>query len=379
MEDAKTFLIRSNDYDYKKIINNYQLHDAIDKGKKKRFQSLVALNKRYKPTVEHMKELVIDRENKRVTQVKKELKDKEKKIRQNKEFLATSGNEILKIKKIRDQRERNALLQHDLVLESFEKKRLQEAERTESKLREFEENFYEKRKTRNNDYNEKLRKSYEEHERNLRVRDEKYEQLIKERDDKYFEKYTKAYWIKKNRQSQVKQKKNDHLKHLEQIKEMREEQERLYQKKLKKYQKKLNDMTKRKEQLEQKKKDDMEKFAQIQRDKLDKVKENLNENKEQGNVEREAILDYQREYVVNRANNKDPAYELKRANARENVTLADMEMYRKMGQFNKDISQIQDKSMLKLSAEQRKEVYRNLLREEAEKKKKEEEDKKYAK
>ena len=50
-----------------------------------------------------------------------------------------------------------------------------------------------------------------------------------------------------------------------------------------------------------------------------------------------------------------------------------------MGQFNKDISQIQDKSMLKLSAEQRKEVYRNLLREEAEKKKKEEEDKKYAK
>ena len=160
---------------------------------------------------------------------------------------------------------------------------------------------------------------------------------------------------------------------------MREEQERLYQKKLKKYQKKLNDMTKRKEQLEQKKKDDMEKFAQIQREKLDKVKENLNENKEQGNVEREAILDYQREYVVNRANNKDSAYELKRANARENVTLADMEMYRKMGQFNKDISQIQDKSMLKLSAEQRKEVYRNLLREEAEKKKKEEEDKKYAK
>ena len=226
MEDAKTFLIRSNDYDYKKIINNYQLHDAIDKGKKKRFQSLVALNKRYKPTVEHMKELVIDRENKRVTQVKKELKDKEKKIRQNKEFLATSGNEILKIKKIRDQRERNALLQHDLVLESFEKKRLQEAERTESKLREFEENFYEKRKTRNNDYNEKLRKSYEEHERNLRVRDEKYEQLIKERDDKYFEKYTKAYWIKKNRQSQVKQKKNKHLKHIEQKKKMREEQEK---------------------------------------------------------------------------------------------------------------------------------------------------------
>ena len=38
MEEAKLILERSNEYDYKKIINNYQLHDAIDKGKKKRFQ-----------------------------------------------------------------------------------------------------------------------------------------------------------------------------------------------------------------------------------------------------------------------------------------------------------------------------------------------------
>ena len=122
MEEAKLILERSNEYDYKKIINNYQLHDAIDKGKKKRFQSLVALNKRYKPTVEHMKELVIDRENKRVNEVKKEIREREKKILKNKEFLATKGNEILKIKKIRDEREKNALIKHDVVLESFEKK-----------------------------------------------------------------------------------------------------------------------------------------------------------------------------------------------------------------------------------------------------------------
>ena len=50
-----------------------------------------------------------------------------------------------------------------------------------------------------------------------------------------------------------------------------------------------------------------------------------------------------------------------------------------MGQFNKDIRRIQDKSMLKLSNEKRKEVYKNLLREEAERKKKEEEDKKFQK
>ena len=40
MEEAKINLERSNEYDYKKIINNYQLHDAIDKGKKKKISIL---------------------------------------------------------------------------------------------------------------------------------------------------------------------------------------------------------------------------------------------------------------------------------------------------------------------------------------------------
>ena len=88
-----------------------------------------------------MKEIVIDRENKRVNEVKKEIREREKKILKNKEFLSTNGNEILKIKKIRDEREKNALLKHYVVLESFEKKRLKEAERTENKLKEFEENY----------------------------------------------------------------------------------------------------------------------------------------------------------------------------------------------------------------------------------------------
>ena len=379
MEIAKINLQKSNEYDYKKIINNYQLHDAIDKGKKKRFQSLVSLNKRYKPTVEHMKEVVIDRENKRVTQVKKEIKDREKKIQQNKEYLSKEGNDILKIKKIRDKREKNALIQHDLVLEGYEKKRLKEAERTENKLKEYEDNLNEKRRARNEDYNEKLRKSYQEHEKNLKIRDEKYEQMIKERDDKFFEKYTNAYWSKKNRANQRREKKNNHLKHLEQIREMREEQEKLYMKKLKKFQKKLNDVAKRKEEIEQRRKDEIEKFARTQKEKFDRVQDNLLTFKEEDNEDREAVLDYQREYVINKAMNKDIGMELRKANARDNVILADMEMYKMMGKFNKDINKIQDQSMLKLSDNKRKQMYKDLLREEAERKKKEEEDKKFQK
>ena len=379
MEIAKQNLQKSNEYDYKKIINDYQLHDAIDKGKKKRFQSLVSLNKRYKPTVEHMKEVVIERENKRVTQVKKEIKEKEKKIQHNKEYLAKEGNDILKIKKIRDKREKNALIQHDIVLEGYEKKRLKEAERTENKLKEYEDNLNEKRRARNEDYNEKLRKSYQEHEKNLKIRDERYEQMIKERDDKFFEKYTNAYWSKKNRANQRREKKNNHLRHLEQIREMREEQEKLYMKKIKKFQKKLNDVAKRKEEIEQKRKDEMEKLARTQKEKFERVQDNLLTFKEEDDEDREAVLDYQRELVINKANNKDIAMELRKANAREKVILADMEMYKMMGKFNKDINKIQDQSMLKLSNNRRKQMYKDLLREEAEKKKKEEEDKKFQK
>ena len=379
MEIAKINLQKSNEYDYKKIINHYQLHDAIDKGKKKRFQSLVSLNKRYKPTVEHMKEVVIDRENKRVTQVKKEIKDREKKIQQNKEYLSKEGNDILKIKKIRDKREKNALIQHDLVLEGYEKKRLKEAERTENRLKEYEDNLNEKRRARNEGYNEKLKKSYQEHEKNLKIRDEKYEQMIKERDDKFFEKYTNAYWSKKNRANQRREKKNNHLKHLEQIREMREEQDKLYMKKLKKFQKKLNDVAKRKEEIEQRRKDEIEKFARTQKEKFDRVQDNLLTFKEEDNEDREAVLDYQREYVINKAVNKDIGMELRKANARDNVILADMEMYKMMGKFNKDINKIQDQSMLKLSDNKRKQMYKDLLREEAERKKKEEEDKKFQK
>jgi hypothetical protein len=326
-----------------------------------------------------MKEVVIDRENKRVTQVKKEIKDREKKIQQNKEYLSKEGNDILKIKKIRDKREKNALIQHDLVLEGYEKKRLKEAERTENRLKEYEDNLNEKRRARNEGYNEKLKKSYQEHEKNLKIRDEKYEQMIKERDDKFFEKYTNAYWSKKNRANQRREKKNNHLKHLEQIREMREEQDKLYMKKLKKFQKKLNDVAKRKEEIEQRRKDEIEKFARTQKEKFERVQDNLLTYKEEDDEDREAVLDYQREYVINKAMNKDIGMELRKANARDNVILADMEMYKMMGKFNKDINKIQNESMLKLSDNRRKQMYKDLLREEAERKKKEEEDKKFQK
>ena len=71
----------------------------------------------------------------------------------------------------------------------------------------------------------KLRQSKECHEKNLEIRDERYEQQIKERDEKAFEKYTKNYWLKKERAQKKKEDKNKELKHLEAIKELQEQNE----------------------------------------------------------------------------------------------------------------------------------------------------------
>ncbi len=322
-----------------------------------------------------MREVVIDRENKRVNQVKKELKEKEKKINKNKKYFATEGNVIKKIRKIRDEKEKKALEQHEEILEEYEKKRLNEARRTENKLKEFSNNLNEIKRKRNLSYNDKLLKSFIEHEKNLKIRDEKYEQLIKERDDKYFQKYTQAYWSHRVKANSLKQQKNNREKHFEQVKEMKDEQDKMYLKKIKKFQKKLNEMEKRKHQIELNKKEAGQKLHKFQLEKFERIKDNLQMNKEENEEFRDNVLEYQREFIFNRPIKKDDAIEVKKNNARETIVLDNLERDKKIFQFNKDIYKIQEQSMLKLSNEKRRIMYNNLLKEEAERKKKELEDK----
>ena len=50
----------------------------------------------------------------------------------------------------------------------------------------------------------------------------------------------------------------------------------------------------------------------------------------------------------------------------------------KMNEFNKEINKIKDKSIMKKSYEQRKQIYYDMLKEETERKKREEEEKQHA-
>ena len=57
------------------------------------------------------------------------------------------------------------------------------------------------------------------------------------------------------------------------------------------------------------------------------------------------------------------------------IVISQLELNRKMNQFNKDINKLKDESILKKSQEQRKKMYQDLLKAEADRKRKEEEDK----
>lgn len=375
MELAKSDLKKQNDYEYNKMIEDFQLKDSIVKERKKRFKNLVDLNKRYPTQVNSMRETVRYTEEMRMKKMKKELNDKQQRYEEQREQIRSQNEEAnLKNKKLRENREENIRKNFNKAKEKQEEKRLEEAKRTQNKLKEYTENSEDKRLERQKQYVAKLRQSQEFHEKNLKIRDEKYEQQIKERDEKAFEKYTKNYWLKKERAQKKKEDKNKELKHLEAIKELQEQNEEERMKKQKAYIKKLNDMTTKRLRLEEKRQIEYENIINEQKQKFAKTKINLENYKKTDELIRQNILEYQRALVF-RGLDKDQATSLKRSNARENIILSQMEMGRKLNQFNREMNKLKDESILKKSFDQRRQIYKDLLKAEAEKKKKEEEEK----
>lgn len=375
MELAKSDLKKQNDYEYNKMIEDFQLKDSIVKERKKRFKNLVDLNKRYPTQVNSMRETVRYTEEMRMKKMKKELNDKQQRYEEQREQIRSQNEEAnLKNKKLRENREENIRKNFNKAKEKQEEKRLEEAKRTQNRLKEYTENSEDKRLERQKQYVAKLRQSQEFHEKNLKIRDEKYEQQIKERDEKAFEKYTKNYWLKKERAQKKKEDKNKELKHLEAIKELQEQNEEERMKKQKAYIKKLNDMTTKRLRLEEKRQIEYENIINEQKQKFAKTKINLENYKKTDELIRQNILEYQRALVF-RGLDKDQATSLKRSNARENIILSQMEMGRKLNQFNREMNKLKDESILKKSFDQRRQIYKDLLKAEAEKKKKEEEEK----
>ena len=140
---------------------------------------------------------------------------------------------------------------------------------------------------------------------------------------------------------------------------------------------KLDDMVNKKKLFEQKKHLEYANFIKAQKEKFQNVKRNLIKSREQSVQAREEILRLHREanarYLSRTINFR--CRSVKGSNHRVNYQ-QNIEM--KMNEFNKEINKIKDKSIMKKSYEQRKQIYYDMLKEETERKKREEEEKQHA-
>ena len=377
MTNAKNDLIHVNDYDYGKIIKNFQLEEQIKKDKKRRFKDLIETNRKWRPTVNQMRETVRENEIKKIKYALDYHNKKNKKVEMNQQRIREEKlGENAKQKKIKEEKKLAAQKRHEKKLQNDEEERLKAEREINEMLENQKRNYDEQRRKRKEDFELTNKKSYENHIKNLKIRDENYENLIKQRNEKSFEKYTKTYWFRKSMLQKHTNKKNDRLKHLELINEKKEEVEKKRLADQKRFIKKLKDMEKKKLEAEERKRDFIEKLRRNHEDKVMNCKETLESYKQEDDEFREDILEYQR-MLITRANEKENAIKMKKNNARENIIVNQMELEKKMGQWNKDMNKIKDQSMWKLSIDKRRKLYQNILKEEAERKKKEEEDKKF--
>jgi hypothetical protein len=377
MGNAKNELIHVNDYDYGKIIKNFQLEEQIKKDKKKRFKDLIETNKKWRPLVNQMRETVRENEKIKLKKIIKFHDDKNKQIEKNKQKIKEEKmGENSEKKKINEGKLLAAQKRHENKLIKDEELRLKNERDVNQSLENKNRNYCEIIQKKKEDYEISNKKSYDNHLKNLKIRDENYEKLIKQRNEKSFEKYTKTYWFRKSLKQKQTNKKNDRLRHLELIKEKKEEVEKKRLADQKRFIKKLKEMEKKKLDAEERKKEYIEKLKRNHEDKVLNCKEVLESYKQEDDEYREAILEYQRT-LITRANEKENAVTIKKNNARENIIVNQMELEKKMSQWNKDMNKIKDQSMWKLNLDKRRKLYQNILKEEAERKKKEEEDKKF--
>ena len=362
MTNAKNDLIHVNDYDYGKIIKNFQLEEQIKKDKKRRFKDLIETNRKWRPTVNQMRETVRENEIKKIKYVLDYHNKKNKKVEMNQQRIREEKlGENAKQKKIKEEKKLAAQKRHEKKLQNDEEERLKAEREINELLENQKRNYDEQRRKRKEDFELTNKKSYENHIKNLKIRDENYENLIKQRNEKSFEKYTKTYWFRKSMLQKHTNKKNDRLKHLELINEKKEEVEKKRLADQKRFIKKLKDMEKKKLEAEERKRDFIEKLRRNHEDKVMNCKETLESYKQEDDEFREDILEYQR-MLITRANEKENTIKMKKNNARENIIVNQMELEKKMGQWNKDMNKIKDQSMWKLSIDKRRKLYQNILK-----------------
>lgn len=219
----------------------------------------------------------------------------------------------------------------------------------------------------------KMKEQAIRHKKNTILEKEKFKQKAHDNQEKIMQKYITFYWNRKDREKKKKNKFIHFNEKYDEIYNKLDEIERAKEKKQKKLEKKLLSIdTAQKEYLEKEKlkyenlKLRRTKYFNTCRNNKISIDKNFTE-------EAKGIIDYQN-CVLSRQGEKDHRLRLKKINIVEKTIYNQMKFEKNLKPFYKTLDRIKSESIIKKSKEQRRKIFRDLKRAEAEAKKREEEE-----
>ena len=219
----------------------------------------------------------------------------------------------------------------------------------------------------------KIKEQEIRHNKNIIMEKEKFEKKEKENQEKIMQKYVTFYWGRKGREEKKKykfinlnEKYDEKYNRLEEIEKAREKKKKILIKKL------ITIETNQKDFLEKEKQkyESIKEKRNIYFNTCRNNKRNLDKNFTE---EVKEIISYQK-CVLSRQKEKDKKNKLKKENVMEKTIYNQMLFEKNLKPFYKTLERIKSESILKKSKEQRKKIFRDLKRAEAEAKKREEEE-----
>lgn len=134
IEKVKMNIIRVNEYDYKKMIDEFKFQDSFERIKRKKIKKVKDTNASYQQNVSLMKEKIKEAELNRMKKIKKNIAERNRILsinKQNKEIEKEA--EMLKARSEREQMNKSAQTNASQYLAMMEEKRIEEEQRTEEK------------------------------------------------------------------------------------------------------------------------------------------------------------------------------------------------------------------------------------------------------
>lgn len=240
------------------------------------------------------------------------------------------------------------------------------------------DNIIERNKTlQKNKHTNELLKSHQSvtrHNKNMVEERKRLDERAEKNEEKIFQKYMTFYFFRKGREKQMKIKSSQTNSKFMEKAEKLEEIERKKDLKTKELAKKFVDIEKRKQEILKHKNDDIKKFNKKRKEYcMNCMERRKNQMKELDDI-RLDILDYQT-CVLNRNIDKTRLINLKRIQSRERTLNDQLNFQKNIVPFYKKLEVIKSECVMRKSVDNRRKIYVEKKRREAELRKKEEEEK----